>query len=336
MSEVLMVPDCNRNNNSNLDSAVLLSMLNNANNGGGWNNGGWMWIIFLFFLEPLMRGGFFGNNGFGNGFGGGFNGLGYTDNLINNSAGREMLMQAIQGNGSQLQNLANMLNTNVDFVKQAICGVQNSITQLSGTVGLSGQQTINAIQQGNMSIASQLADCCCTIRTSILESNYQNQIANLQQTQTISSDINNVRSALTQGFCDTAYSFRDQTCQLGAAIKDSTQTLKDSNTAQTASIIAKLDAMQLDALNNKIESQREVISQLKNANEITESRIFTQQAIAQAVAPIAAQVNEIKNSQPNTVTVPYYPFQITPNVNYNPYGYGNGCGCGSCQNQFWF
>ena len=56
-------------------------------------------------------------------------------------------------------------------------------------------------------------------------------------------------------------------------------------------------------------------------------------ATAAAVAPINAQLAEIKCAQPNTVTVPYYPFTVQPNcgcgTNYNS-------GCGSCQNQFWY
>ena len=60
---------------------------------------------------------------------------------------------------------------------------------------------------------------------------------------------------------------------------------------------------------------------------------MTQQAIAAAVAPINAQLAEIKCAQPNTVTVPYYPFSIQPNCGC---GTTYNSGCGSCQNQFWY
>lgn len=335
MSEVLMVPDCNsRNNNSNMDTALLMSMMNN---GGGFGNGNWMWIVFLFFLEPLMRGGLFGN-GFGNN--GGFNGLGYTDNLINNAAGRELLMQGINGNNSAIQNLANMFGTSTDFIKQAICGVQTSITQVGGKVELTGQQTINAIQQGNMSLASQLASCCCDIREAVTAGNYQNQIATLQQTQTIQSGQDFINRSVERGFSDTAYAFRDQTCQINGTVKDSTQAIKDTTNNQTQAILAKLDDMQKTGLLDKIDSQRETISQLRTQRDITAQNIATQQMIGAAIAPINAQLAEIKCAQPNTVTVPYYPFQVTPwngnGCGYNGYN-GNGCGCNNgCQNQFWF
>lgn len=320
MSEVVMVPDYGQRSNSNFDPNLLLATM--MNGGGGFGgNGNWLWVIFLFFLFPFMRNGMWGSN---NGNDGGSNGLGSLGALVNNDAGRELLMQAINGNGSAIQNLANMVGTTTSNIQQAICGVENSITQLSGQVGMSGQQIINSVQQGNMQLASQLASCCCDIRTAVTEGNYQNQIATLQQTQTINSSIDGVRSAVTQGFCDTAYAFRDQTCQLGSAIQNSTQQIKDATATQTNAIIAKLDGMEKSALLDKLDAQRETISTLKTNANITAQNYATQQMIGAAVAPLSAALAEIKCAQPNTVTVPYYPFSITPN-----------CGCNSgCNSNF--
>lgn len=302
----------------------------NGNNGFG-GNGSWMWVIFLFFLYPLMRnGGFWGNNGFGGGDGN----LGSLGNLVNNDAGRDLLMQAINGNNAAIRDLANMTGAQASQIQQAICSVNNSITQLSGQVGMSGQQVINAIQLGNQSLAAQLAQCCCDLRTAVTTGNYENQIATLQQTQVLSDTVRGVGNAVTQGFCDTAYAFRDQTCQLGSAIQSSTQTIKDATNAQTQAIIAKLDNMERTGLMDKIDAQREMISNLKTNANINAQNAMTQQAIAAAVAPINAQLAEIKCAQPNTVTVPYYPFSIQPNCGCAGNTYNNGCG--PCQNQFWY
>lgn len=82
-TDVFMVPD-NRGGQNSFDPNLLLASMMNGNNGFG-GNGNWMWVIFLFFLYPLMRNGFWGNNGFG-----GDNGnLGSLGNLVNNDAGRE-------------------------------------------------------------------------------------------------------------------------------------------------------------------------------------------------------------------------------------------------------
>ena len=323
-NEVFMIPD-NRGNQSSLDPNVLFASMMNGNNGFG-GNGNWMWVVFLFFLYPLMRnGGFWGNND------GNPGNLGSLGNLVNNDSGRELLMQAINGNANALRDLAAMLNTSTSSIQQAICGVNNSITQLSGQVGMSGQQIINAIQLGNQGLAAQLAQCCCDLRTAVTTGNYENQIATLNQTNTLQSGQNFINRSIERGFSDTAYAFRDQTCKLGSDIQNSTQQIKDATTAQTNAIISKLDSMERTGLMDKIDAQREMISTLKTNANIAAQNAATQQAIAAATAPLAAQLAEIKCAQPNTVTVPYYPFSVQPNC-----GCGNYANYSSCQNQFWY
>ena len=323
-NEVFMIPD-NRGNQSSLDPNVLFASMMNGNNGFG-GNGNWMWVVFLFFLYPLMRnGGFWGNND------GNPGNLGSLGNLVNNDSGRELLMQAINGNANALRDLAAMLNTSTSSIQQAICGVNNSITQLSGQVGMSGQQIINAIQLGNQGLAAQLAQCCCDLRTAVTTGNYENQIATLNQTNTLQSGQNFINRSIERGFSDTAYAFRDQTCKLGSDIQNSTQQIKDATTAQTNAIISKLDSMERTGLMDKIDAQREMISTLKTNANIAAQNAATQQAIAAATAPLAAQLAEIKCAQPNTVTVPYYPFSIQPNC-----GCGNSANYCGCQNQFWY
>jgi hypothetical protein len=118
-SKVFMLPD-GIGSGSSLDPNLLFSMMQN-NGGFGGNN--WIWIIFLFFL--------FGWNG--NGFGNGNN------NAVASSVERDMLMNAIQGNGTAIQNLANYLNADINQVQNALNSVQNSISNVGNAVGLSGQ-----------------------------------------------------------------------------------------------------------------------------------------------------------------------------------------------------
>ena len=321
-NEVFMIPD-NRGNQSSLDPNVLFASMMNGNNGFGGN---WMWIVFLFFLFPLMRkGGFLGNND------GNPGNLGSLGNLVNNDSGRELLMQAINGNNAAIRDLASMTGAQTSAIQQAICSVNNSITGLSGQVGMSGQQIINSIQQGNMGLASQLAQCCCDLRTAVTTGNYENQIGTLNQSNPLQSGQIFINRSIERGFSDTAYAFRDQTCQIGSAIQGSTQALKDAGTVQTNSILSKLTEMQNDAKQAKIDSLQEANSTLRTQINIEHQNALTQQAIAAAVAPINAQLAEIKCAQPNTVTVPYYPFTLQPNC-----GCNTQPGCGSCQNQFWY
>lgn len=76
-----------------VDPNVLLAM--QGRNNDGFGEGGWfIWVIFLFFLMG------WGGNGFGN------NGAGGLGNQLNNDYGREMLLQAINGNGNAISQLA--------------------------------------------------------------------------------------------------------------------------------------------------------------------------------------------------------------------------------------
>ena len=154
-SKIFMFPDGGTKQTSDFNSLLPLLMMN----GGGMNGGGWMWIIFLFFLYPLMRnGGLFGNAcGNGNGC------LGPLANMVNNNDGRDLLMQAINGNGAAIQNLANMFNTSTDMIQAAINQVNNGITQVGCKIDSSTGALLNAGTQNTMTLAQQLANCCCNL-----------------------------------------------------------------------------------------------------------------------------------------------------------------------------
>ncbi len=304
-SKIFMFPDGGTKQTSDVNSLLPLLMMN----GGGMNGGGWMWIIFLFFLYPLMRnGGLFGNAGAnGNGC------LGPLANMVNNNDGRDLLMQAINGNGAAIQNLASMFGAKVDMIQAAINSVNNSVAQIGCKIDSSTGALLNAGTQNTMTLANQLATCCCNLKNAITEGNYQNQIATIQQTDTIKQSVGTVGSAVTRGFADVGYALRDQTCN----IEKSVDGLGNR-------IIAKLDASEKSAMQDKINALQ---TQLTTEHQ---SGVIAQQ-IAAAVNPIAAAVQEIKCAQPQTVTVPYQPFQAIPNCVAYQYGMYNNNGL----NNFW-
>ena len=298
-SKIFMFPDGGTKQTSDFNSLLPLLMMN----GGGMNGGGWMWIIFLFFLYPLMRnGGLFGNAcGNGNGC------LGPLANMVNNNDGRDLLMQAINGNGAAIQNLANMFNTSTDMIQAAINQVNNGITQVGCKIDSSTGALLNAGTQNTMTLAQQLANCCCNLKTMISDTSHQSQLETLRQTDTIKESVNSVGSVVTRGFSDVGYALRDQTCNLEKSI----DVVGDR-------VIAKLDANEKAAMQDRINALQ---TQLTTEHQ---SGVIAQQ-IAAAVNPIAAAVQEIKCAQPQTVTVPYQPFQAVPNCVAYQYGmYNNG------------
>ena len=126
-----------------LDPNTLLAMM--GNNGGFGGNGGWMWIIFLFFLYGWRGNGFFGNGSNGS-----------LGNELNNDFGRDLLLQAINGNGNAISALSTTLNCDINAVQTAINAVQSSVASVGNQVGMSGMQVINAIQSPVMFALTRL------------------------------------------------------------------------------------------------------------------------------------------------------------------------------------
>ena len=263
-----------------VDPNVLLAM---KGNNGMCGEGGWfMWVIFLFFLMG------WGGNGWG-GFGG--NGRGGIANEINNDNGRALLMDAIGGNRNALSNLATQLNCTEGQIQNAISALTSQVQNVGNQVGMSGMQTINALQQGNMQIAQQIAHCCC-----------ENRLAMCQQTGTLQNAINNVAVSQERAVSSLAYATKDQTCDLHNAIKEATAELKAGQTA------AEFREMQ-----NKIDA-------LRDENSTFKASAMTSQIVGQAVAPINAvlaglqnEVAGIKCKLPETVTLNYSQATAVPN-----------------------
>lgn len=294
-----------------VDPNVLLAMKGN----NGFGNGDGSWFIWLLFILCFCG---WGGNGFG--FGGRGNGAGLA-NEINNDYGRSLLMDAIGGNRNALSNLATQLNCTEGQIQQAISALTTQVQNVGNQVGMSGMQTINALQQGNMQIASQLADCCCRVNNNITAMDGNVKLAMCQQTGTLQNAINNVAVGQERGFSNVAYETQRQTCDLLNAIKESTQTIVDGQKQ------AEMREMQ-----NKIDSLREENSTFK-------SSAMTSQIVGQAVAPINAvlaglqsEVAGIKCKLPETVTTPYSPFTAVPNcVAYQAGLYG----LNAANNGFW-
>lgn len=284
-------------NKQGIDPSYLMAMMNNngMNGGGGW----WAWIIILLI---------FGWNGFGNGgFGGGRGGQGLADvaSLVNSDNGRELIMSAVQGNSTAISQLASTLNCDVNALQGAINNLQTQLCTVGNSVGLTGQQVINSIQMGNANIASQLAECCCNLRESITRQGYENQLATVNQTNTLQNAINFVNSSVERGFASTQYETQNQTNAITKAIAD-----------QTAFINQQFCNLEMREMQNKIDSLR-----LENQTlRFAESQQQQNNYLISQLQPVA---------KPAYLTCSPYQAQMLP-YGYNPYNGGccvgnNGC-----------
>lgn len=265
-----------------VDPNVLLAM--QGRNNDGFGEGEWfIWVIFLFFLMG------WGGNGFGN------NGAGSLGNQLNNDYGREMLLQAINGNGNAISQLATTLNCDINAVQSAINSVQSQIQSVGNQVGMSGQQIVNAIQAGNCQIASQLASCCCDVREAITKQGYDNQLATLNQTNVLGSKIDQQTTLINDKFCQ----------------------------------------LEMREMQNKIDALREdksaLINQLSQEHQTNAIQAYQAQAIAPvnaALVSLQREIDGIKCKLPESVSVPYSPVIGVPTCvaaqfGLNALGYGN-------------
>ena len=255
-----------------IDPNVLLAM--KGNNGFGGEGGWFMWVIFLFFLMG------WGGNGWG-GFGN--NGRGGLANEINNDYGRGLLMDAIGGNRNALSNLATQLNCTEGQIQSAISALTSQVQSVGNQVGMSGMQTINALQQGNMQIAQQIANCCCQTNNNITTQGYENKLAICHQTHAINDNAN--ANALM---------------------------LRDTNQSNHLALMGKLDQMQTQAMQDKLDALREknsaLVAQISNEHQTQALQAYQAQIITPvnaALAALQAEVAGIKCKLPNTVSVPY-------------------------------
>ena len=292
-SKIMMFPEMGSNNG--IDPNLLLAL---NNNGGFGGNGNWMWILFLWLIWG------WGGNGYGNGFGG--NGAGFLSNQMNNDTGRELLMNAIQGNRDSINSLANLLNTEVSTVQNGIFTLNNAINSVGTQVGMSGLQIQNAIQAGNASIASQICQCCC-----------ENRLAICQQTNTLQSQMAAAQAADQLAVCQ-------QTNTLQTQAERNTRDITEAINAQSVMINDKFCDLEKRELQDKITS-------LTADNALLRSNINNDRQTAfinSKFNDIENQLVSIKSAQPNTVPVQWPQLtavNTTPYVNGGFYGgFGNG------------
>ena len=283
-------------NNSSIDPNLLLAM----NNNGGFGGNNWIWILFLWLI--------WGNNGWGNnGFGGGFNnGTGFLANQMNNDTGRELLMNAIQGNREAIGTLSTLLNTEINTVQNGIFTLNNAITSVGTQVGMSGLQIQNAIQSGNAALASQICQCCC-----------ENRLAICEQTNTLQAQAAANHAADQLAVCQ-------QTNALTTQAERNTRSITDAIAAQSVMINDKFCDLEKRELQDKITALTADNALLRsNANNERQTVLINER-----FNEIQNQLTSIKATQPNTVPVQWpnlTAVNTTPYVNGGFYGsFGNG------------
>lgn len=245
-----------------------------GNGGGGFGWGGdWAWIIILLLAF---------NGGWGGGFGGGYGNLSYDFPWLLNG-----------------QNAINA-NTNSGFdhaaTQTAISGLQSAVTSGFGDVATQlcgGFAGVNATVNG--------------AQNAIAQQMYTNQIADLQQSFAL-------QSQLAQCCCDN----RAATQDLKYTLATEACATRSANTQNTQAILDKLCQLELSAKDDTIAQLRSQV------NELSRSASQTAQTAA-IIANNEAQTAALEMYL-NPPARPAY-VVANPNCCYNPCG--TNCGCGA-------
>ena len=281
-----------QNANKGMDPAALMAMMNNGGFGG---NGGWWWIWII--LIWFCWGGFGGN-----GFGRGGNDAGRLASQLNTDANTNQLMQAINGNKEAISSLSNTLNCDINAVQTALNTINSGVSQISCDTKLSSCEVINAITSGNASLASELANCCCTtqrsidaVNNNITKMGYESQLSVCNQTNTL-------QNAITSGFnslmADNAVKFNI----VGSKIDAQTQIIND-----------KFCQLEMREMQNKIDTLRQENNQLALS---ASQQAQTANIVSQLKSPCPVPAYFVPN--PNCCQLDYYRYLLNRETTTTP------------------
>lgn len=276
-----MIPGLISNNQMN--PMLASALMNGQRNQDMWGGAGcwWIWIILLFGL-----GGFGGYGGglFGNRFGGGL------PAELNGDAGRELLMQAIQGNSNAISQIAQSLGTNFQLVQSKLCDI--------GT----------AIERTGWNISKEIGDCCCKTQQSIQAMGYENQLSNCHQTNTLVNTMNSNTLSLRDG-----------------ATANTQAIINKLDAMQNQALLDKIDALR--EKNTNLQGQ---LSQEHQTLALQNYQAQALAPVNATLADLSARLGKIECNLPPTVSVPYTPamgsfIPVNYGINVNPTS--TLCGC---------
>lgn len=192
-------------NNTGYSLADIAAATGRNNNDGFGDGNGW-WIILLFLMFGIGGRGIWGNGG---GYGQGGSTVreeiayGFDMNGLENSV-RGIQQGLCDGFYAMNTGMLNGFSDVQSTLCQGFAGVNQAITNAT----IADMQNTFGLTNGIHDVSTQLAACCCDLK-----------------------------SAIDRGFCDTNYALATQECQTRQAIADSTRDIIDSNNAGVRAIL---------------------------------------------------------------------------------------------------
>ena len=219
------------NKNSGVNAAEMMAAMNGGMGANQWMNNP---FIYLVFLMMFGRNGLWGNNGNGLQDAEIQSKLNQLSTQMQDGNNTNLLMDAVKGNNTAIDQLAANLNCDFNQLQGAVCSVQSAIQQVSGAVGYSAEKVINAANLGDLNIVQQLKDCCCTTQQNIVKMGYESQlgqkdIINTIQTQTLAMQQghNNITTEILRNLATITAQNQQDKCDILRSGEMNTQRIVD-------------------------------------------------------------------------------------------------------------
>ena len=208
-------------NNSGYSLADLAAATGRNNNGGFGDDGWWIILLFLF-------------TGFGRGGGWGGAGGGTTREEISYGFDMNGIENGIRGIQQGLCDGFYAMNTGM---LNGFSGVHNALCQGFSGVNQTVNTSANSLENHVQAIGTQLAACCCDIRSDV-----------------------------TKGFADLGYALATQECATRQAVTDAARDIIASNEAGTRAILDFLTQDKIAALTAENQTLKFAASQQAQNN----------------------------------------------------------------------
>ena len=268
-----------------LSASDVALLTGNTGNNGAWGGEGGAWWIIIFLIFATMG---WGRNGFGNGFGGN-EGNGFGWNPCCSPATQQGLSDAFNFNN---------LDNNVRGVQQGLC------------------DGFYAVNTSILNLGQTLLQCCCDIKTGIMQDGYETRNAINTNSNAIQGQLCQGFNGVNQGINSLGYKLQDCCCDIERGIDGvnynmakNTSDIIQAQNCNTQKIIDHLTQNEINSLRTELQSAQLQLSQLSQTR---------------------ALVNEIKPCPiPAYLTCSPY---TSYNVPFGAFGFNNGCGsnCGCC------
>lgn len=279
---------CGGDNNNALMTAM---MANGGGVNGMWNNP-WAYMMMMYVMKNMNGN---GQNGTEVGVDYNSRAIATLQDTVNQNQLNNTVLSAINNNQDAVRELAGIFHTDISTIQQGISFINSSIQQVGGQIGLGIESVKNAVALGDNAVIRQLCDCCCSMKTMVMEGfndtqrsilegfngtqreilngTYQEQLATERQTNILGSKIDMNHAAEQLQACQSVNAIQSQLSQMYSGVQSSLtnlgfQTEKNAaaiiqnNTEQTQKILDQMCANTTQALRDALsDKDRELQTQ---------------------------------------------------------------------------